>query len=390
VYKSPAAYIFPANREKHRKQKDLDVFVRRRIFSHYAKPELLTRALTAACLTAVMFLAAAHPARAQDEIPETSGFRGFAVALPGYFSIQSNLLVKGPPLIDDVGNTRIDSIFTAPGSQTAAALAVAVEINYTFASTGTQVFLGNRLEDLLRLDVSFGLGVRQDVGKGGILAASVLTTPFENKVWADPYVEGEDRVATKVNRPGIRLRWSRVMQTGLELTLTARDYRHDTENSGDWLIDQGRLDPADQPLLNREGTVWRAQALYRIDSKNRKHRFEPTLRYNNDSHDGAAIANQGLTAKLTYLYFTPKVIFDVNAVLGRRKADEIHPVYGQTLDWNRYGGALTLIIPVKQGEKSRLNVLVGGEYFRETSNIDFFDTKIASVHAGVLWRYRGR
>jgi hypothetical protein len=348
------------------------------------------RAISAVCVTAVMLLAATHPVQAQQSIPKTSGFRGFFVALPGYFNVQSNLLVKGPPLLEDVGQSSINSIFTSPDSQTAKALALGGEINYTFAGSGTQLFFGNRLEDLLRLDLAMGLGVRQEIGKGGILAASILTTPFELKVWSDPYVEGVDRVATEVNRPGVRLRWSQVMQTGLELTLTARDYRHDAENSGDWLINEGRLDAADQSLLSREGTVWRAQALYRIDSKNRKHRFEPTLRFNNDSHDGAAMANQGFTGKLTYFYFTPKVIVDANVVLGRRKADEVHPVYGQTLDWKRYGAALTFIIPVKQGKNSGLNVLIGGEYFRETANIDFFDSKIASVNAGVLWRYRGR
>jgi hypothetical protein len=351
---------------------------------------VMTNALRALAIGILASLVALDSAMAVDKIPETSGFRGSVVVLPGYFNVQSNLIVKGPPLLDDVGNTRIDSIFTSGESQSAPGFAIGGEINYTFSGTGTQVFFGNRLEDLLRLDLAFGLGVRQRLGNAGILAASVLTTPLELKVWSDPYVEGEDRVATEVNRPGIRLRWSRVMQTGLDLTLTARDYRHDDENSGDWLIDQGRLDPADQPLLSREGTAWRAEALYRIDSKNRKHRFEPLLRYNNDNHDGGAVANRGLTAKLTYFYFTPRVIYDANFVYGRRKADELHPVYGRTLDWDRYGGALTLIIPFKVGERSRWNLLIGGEYFRETSNIDFFDTKIASVNVGVLWRYLGR
>lgn len=351
---------------------------------------LAITALRPAAIGFLASLAAVDSAMAIDKIPETSGFRGFFVALPGYFNVQSNLIVEGPPLLDDVGNTRIDSIFASGESQSAPSFTAGGEINYTFAGTGTQLFFGNRLEDLLRLDLAFGLGVRQRVGDAGILAASVLTTPLELKVWSDPYVEGEDRVATEVNRPGIRLRWGRVMQTGLELTLTVRDYRHDFENSGAWLIDQGRLNPEDQPLLSREGTVWRAEALYRIDSQNGKHRFEPLLRYNNADHDGGAIANRGLTAKLTYLYFTPRVIYDANFVYGRRKADEVHPVYDRTLDWDRYGGALTLIIPFKAGERSRWNLLIGGEYFRETSNIDFFNTKIASVNVGVLWRYLGR
>ena len=162
------------------------------------------RRLLAAAIGILASLVALNSAMAIDRIPETSGFRGIFIALPGYFNVQSNLIVKGPPLLDDVGNTRIDSIFASGESQSAPAFAIGGEINYTFAGTGTQVFFGNRLEDLLRLDLAFGLGVRQRLGNAGILAASLLTTPLELKVWSDPYFEGEDRVATEVNRPGIR------------------------------------------------------------------------------------------------------------------------------------------------------------------------------------------
>jgi hypothetical protein len=328
-----------------------------------------------------------HPALAVDSIPTTSGFRGFFLALPGYFNVKSNLIVEGPPLLNNIGNTPIDSIFAPPKSQSAPSFTLGGEVNYTFAGTGTQVFLGNRLEDLLRLDLAFGLGVRQDLGNGGIFAASVLTTPTELEVWSDPYVEGQDRTQTEVDRPGFRLRWGRILNTGLELTLTERDYRHDAENSGDWLIGQGRLNPADQPLLSREGEVWRAQALYRIDTENKRHRFEPAIRYNNDNHDGAAMANQGLTLRMTYLFLSPKVVLDANVIFGNREADAVHPVYGQTLDWDRYGVALTAFIPLKLGKNNRWRVFVGGEFFREDANIDFFDTQIASLNAGVLWRY---
>jgi len=153
------------------------------------------------------------------------------------------------------------------------------------------------------------------------------------------------------------------------------------------LIVESRLNPADQPLLIREGEVWRAQALYRIDTENKRHRFEPAIRYNNDNHDGAAMSNQGTTLKLTYLYMTPKIVLDTNVMLGSREADAVHPVYGQTLDWNRYGVGLTAIIPVKLGDKNRWRVFVGGEFFREDANVDFFDTHVASILAGVLWRY---
>ena len=56
-----------------------------------------------------------------------------------------------------------------------------------------------------------------------------------------------------------------------------------------------RLDPADRPLLDRDGDIWKAQVLYRIKSGER-HVFEPALRYTNWDLDGAAMAHAGPAA----------------------------------------------------------------------------------------------
>ena len=117
-------------------------------------------------------------------------------------------------------------------------------------------------------------------------------------------------------------------------------------------------------------------------------RFEPAIRYAYDNHKGGAIANSGFSLRLTYLYFSPKVVLDVNLGYGKRKADEAHPVYGEVLDANRWGVALAAFIPVTLFEKSGFSVFVGGEVFRENVNVDFFDSKIASLNVGLIWRHR--
>ncbi len=340
-----------------------------------------------AVFMAALLLGAAtvHPVLALDNIPTTSGFSGFGLIGPGYFNVESNLIVTGSPLLDDVSNARIDSIFTSPQSQTAPALLVAAELNYTFASTRTQLFAGNRIEDVLRLDIAVGLGVRQELPDGSILAASLLTTPLDLEVWADPYIEGEDRTRTDLDFPGVRLRWGRILNTGLELTATSRKYRHDEENSGDWLISQGRLTPDQQPLLDRDGDILTLQALYRIESA--QHRFEPAIRYIDANHDGAALAKKGYALQLTYLFRSPKVVLDANLAYGSRKADETHPIYGETLDTDRWGAALTAFIPVKAFKSSRLSVFITGEIFQENANIDFYDSQVVSLSAGLIWRH---
>ena len=336
--------------------------------------------------TVLLVALTSRPVVAQDDIPKTSGFSGFVLAGPGYFNIESNLIVTGSPLLDDVGTPQIESIFDPPLSQSAPALLIGGELNYTFAGTRTQLFFGTRLEDILRLDIAVGIGVRQELPDESILAASFLFTPLELKFWADPYIEGEDRVRTGLNFPGVRLRWGRILKTGLELTATVRRYRLDEEKSGDWLIGEGRLNPGQQPLLDREGHVLRLQALYRIDVK--RHRFEPAVRYVNDDHNGGAIANKGYSLQLTYLYLSPKVVLDANVIYGKRTADELNPIYDVTLDADRLGVALTAIIPVRLFKSSGWSVFAGGEIFRENANIDFYDSRIASITGGLIWRHR--
>jgi len=337
-------------------------------------------------VAAILLVLAWHPLAAQDAIPETSGFSGFVLAGVARFDVGSNLIVRGTPILNDVGDTQIASIFDAPSSNSSPGVFASGEVNYTFSSTRTQLFFGNRLEDLLRLDLVFGLGVRQEIKGAGIVAVSVLMTPAELTFWADPYVEGEDRQPTDLNFPGVRLRWGEIFGTGLELTVTDRFYRFDDESSGDWLVSESRLDPADQPLLGRDGDILRVQALYRFDVKKR-HRFEPAVRWINDSHDGAALANTGSSLRLTYIYRSPKVVLDANVIYGSREAKEINPIYGTLLEADRWAAGLTAFIPVKRFNSNVLSVSLGAEVFREDANIDFYDSSIDMVFAGVLWRH---
>jgi len=57
---------------------------------------------------AVLVVVSNRQVMAAESIPTTSGFSGFALVGPGYFDIESNLIAKGPPLLDDVGSAKID------------------------------------------------------------------------------------------------------------------------------------------------------------------------------------------------------------------------------------------------------------------------------------------
>jgi len=307
---------------------------------------------------------------------------------PGYFDVETNLIVSGTPLLEDVGQKQIDSIFSKPTSETAPALMLGAELNYTFASSRTQLYFGNRFEDLLRLDLAIGLGLRQELPDESIFSASLLTTPSELEVWADPFIEGENREPIDLDFPGVRMRWGKILKTDLELTATFRKYRHQKERSGDWLVEQGRLDPNLQHLLDRDGDMRTFQVLYRIEKD--RHRFEPSIRFIDDDLDGDAVAQKGYTLQLTYLYMSPKFVLDANFIYGIRDAKGVHPVYNKKLDTERWGTAITAFIPIKEFNSSKLSVFITGEVFSENAKIDFYDTRVASISLGLVWRHNRR
>lgn len=321
----------------------------------------------------------------QDDIPTTSGFGGYVIFGAGYFRVQSSILVTGAPLVGNTGDKQIESIQIAPNTNGAFALPLAGEINYTFAPKRIQIFFGNRLEDILRLDVPFGFGVRKKLNDSSIVALSALLTPLDLKFWSDPYVEGQDRIKTTLEFPGFRFRWGRMFGTGFEFTFTFRRYIHDYESSGTWLVSQGRLLESERPLLNRDGNVFRFQALYRFDHK-QQHRFEPRIRYTIDDHSGAAIANNSVSTQLTYSYLNSNYLLNANLMIGTRKMREEHPVYSQTLSSFRWGIAFTGVYPIELFHSPGWAVTVIAEYLNEDFNANFFDTSVISIVGGLAWR----
>ena len=321
----------------------------------------------------------------QIKIPETSGFGGYFLTGPGVFSVKSNLLVTGPPLTGDVGDPVISSIFEQAGSNSSFAFPLAGELNYTFSKSKTQLFFGNGLEDILRLDVPVGIGVRQQLKDSSMLTLRILTTPLTLKFWEDPYVELEERERTYLNFNGVRFRWSGMFRTGFEFTTTIRKYKFDNERSGDWLISEGRLDASDQPLLNRDGYVYRFRLLYQFNL-DQKHILRPAISYINDDHKGEAIANQGYALKLNYLRRSQKFIFDANFRIGQRFATADHPVYDDKIDSFRFGAGVSLFIPFKFFNSNRWNIWVSADYMLENSQVDFFDSSLKGVMGGLMYR----
>ena len=192
---------------------------------------------------------------------------------------------------------------------------------------------------------------------------------MELKYWSDPFIEGENRTPTPLDFPGFRLRWGRIFQTNFEVTLTARKYQFTDERSGEWLVEQGRLNPEELASLNRNGEFLEVIAGYKI--KPGQHQLQPMFRYSSSNQKGRAIANNRSSIILDYIYRSPKMVLDARKIYKKREADHIHPVFDEKANSNGYGFVIGAAFPVILFNSPNWNFTVGGEYTRENFNIDF-------------------
>jgi hypothetical protein len=350
-------------------------------FAHMLARIALRRVVGAAAL---VMLGAAQALPAQDVIPQTTGFGGAGVFALAVYSGRTNFFASGPPLLGAITRPVISSIFAAPEQLKAPGIAVGGEVNYTFAKSRTQLFTLAGLEDVIQFDVAIQIGVRQELPDKSILTVNGIVTPLPPRLWVDPYVAGVPRDPAKGQFPGFRIGWRHILGTGLELTFTDRLFIFDAEQSGQWLVSQGQLAPADTVLLNRNGDNLSVRAAYRL--RTGRHRFEPSVTYERDNRDGAAMANDGFSARLNYRYLQPQIVLDANIAYGQRKHDAVHPIYGVRISRDRVGASLTAALPIEVLGSKQWNLWSTVEYIFESANADFFEQRITAVTLGVGWR----
>ena len=114
---------------------------------------------------------------------------------------------------------------------------------------------------------------------------------------------------------------------------------------------------------------------------------EPAIRFVKDDHKGTAIANRGMSFQFTYIYRTPRLILDANLVYGFRDAKDGHPIYDTVVNTRRFGAGLAAFMPVMKFSSSVLMVTASADYFRESTNVDFYNSNLTMLAIGVLWRH---
>jgi hypothetical protein len=342
-----------------------------------------TNFLTIAVI-AVILLLGANLATALDPIPKESGFSGFIRPGVGYLNFKSNMVASF--LGFDLSDKKTDSLDDSPDSQSTGIALAPFSLQYTFASTRTQLFLGTDLTDLVRFDYAQQLGVKQEIGKLGLLQGGILFSGIPAKVWKDPYVVDKNRDETNRTSNGGRLVWDRIFGSHFQLQYTYRKIDVSSEKSGDFL----GLSNADKKLLERDGDRHVGEALYRFRLAE-KHVLAPGFIYSYNDRDGDAMKNDAYDFRLTYAYFGDTLSFTGNAFIGWADYDDRNPIYDKKQDDDRYGiqGTLYYKNPWNWSlfGSNPMNFFVGAAFADVDSNIDFYDQEVTMIIGGVFFKW---
>ena len=312
-------------------------------------------------------------------IPPESGFSGFINIGAGVTTVESNTLAESGSI--ELGNKTITSLNKSPNSETSGLPVLGLEIAYTFASTKTQVFFGNQLEDFIRFDFSARGGIRQKIGNAGVIGISFVETPLATEVWEDPFVTGSERTSSERTSSGYRLIWDKIYGSGLELRYSSREVDIDKERSGEAL----GLSAADRTLLDRNGDRNRFSVQYTFKWNENKHIVTPVIAYTDQDLDGGAVAYDGLSLSVNYIYSVNRWKFITNTTYAELKYDEINPVFSDKADSSRVGASFTAFYNKPFGWNWTANA--GVVWFQENSDIDFYDSSVSLVNIGMLYQF---
>lgn len=338
---------------------------------------------TTALATIILF--GAGVASAIDPIPLESGFSGFIRPGIGYLNFKSNMVASF--LGYDLSERRINSLTANPDSQDSVLINAPFALNYTFASTRTQLFLGTDLTDLVRFDFSQQLGVRQEIGRFGLLQGGFLFSGIPAEVWKDPYLVNQRRDKTNRSSNGARLVWDKIFSTGLRLQFTYRNVDVSSEKSGDSLPS---LTSSDRKLLRRDGDRYVADIVYGFTFAE-KHVLAPAFIYGKDDLDGDAMSSDTYDFQVTYAYFGDPITLTANAFIGWADYDKRNPIYGKTQDDDRMGINAVIYYKNPWGwslfGSLPINFYVSGAYIDVDANIDFYNQEVIMGTAGVLFKW---
>jgi len=315
-------------------------------------------------------------------IPQESGFSGLVNGGAGLWRVEDNMVKKIG--FFKISDDNINSIDDKPKSEYSVSPILNFNLRYTFASTRTQIFLGNQLEDLLRLDTATSFGVRQELPDQSIIGVSYIYSALVTEVYKDPYDTNGSRNGTDRNINGVRLSYDKILSTDLSFQYTYRNIDIDKERSGLAL----GLTSSQRNKLKRDGDQHDLEMLYKyvLQAGGMTHAFIPSVKYSRFKLDGDAMSNNFFSFRLNYRYDAAKFAFVVNGYYGYADYDKSNPIYGKTRNDDRYGFGLIGFYKRFFGVEG-LALTANATINRQDSNIDFYDSEVDLYFVSLLYTF---
>jgi hypothetical protein len=315
-------------------------------------------------------------------IPQESGFSGLVNGGAGLWRVEDNMVKRIGYF--KIGDSNISSTDDKPRSEYSVSPILNFNLRYTFASTRTQIFLGNQLEDLLRLDTATLLGVRQELPDQSIIGISYVFSALVTEVYKDPYDTNGSRNGTDRNINGVRFSYDKILSTDLSFQYTYRNIDIEAERSGSAL----GLTSSQKDKLIRDGDQHDVEMLYKyvLQDGGMTHAFIPSVKYSRFELDGDAMSNNFFSFRLNYRYDVEKFAISVNGYYGYADYDKSNPIYGKTRNDNRYGFGLIGFYKRFLGVEG-LALTANAILNRQDSNIDFYDSEIDLYFVSLLYTF---
>jgi hypothetical protein len=349
------------------------------LMGKWDKGDGIMKIVKIALLASVLFFTP-NMGMAIEPIPQKSGFSGFFNVGVVYLSVKSNMVAGND--LGDVGKRTIDSIFDSPDSEDDVLPLLNGELRYTFASTRTQLFIGNLLEDYLRLDLATLAGLRQELPDASILGLSYVFNGIATEVWKDPYVAGWRRQKTDRTSSGLRLTYDKILGSDLEVEFTWRKIDVDDELSGRTFLG---LPEFQAERLDREGDQFQLEFLYTFRF-GEKHSLVPSFEYARFDLDGDAMSHHRYRVALTHGYRADRFSFVTNLLYAYADYDKRNPIYNKTREDHRFGGSVSAFYHrLFNVEKLSLMGTIFG--YNDDANIDFYEASALGGSLSLFFRF---
>jgi len=331
-----------------------------------------------------------------EPMQKEAGWSGFVLLGAGGINFKNNE-IAGNPLVD-VEEKQIHNYGEATSQSTGLPVITGVA-RYTLEDKKTEFFLGNSLEDYLRMDNSLALGVRHVFNGVGILGVRLLFSTTPTQVWEDPFVKDTDRKDTDRTSAGLGLKWEKIFGSNFEVDVRARKMEFSNDINGQALNSQSGggtgtvdadagegahfIDDAGQKLLEREGLMTSAELLYTWHVA-KSNLIIPSIKFISSDRDGDARDYSETSVKLGHLFFNQKWLIASNVFIGEARFDKENPVFQKKQDTTIVGAGVNVTYQKPFGWED-WNLNAGLVATQANSEIDFYDTSFVIATFGFAY-----